>query len=330
MAISHSSDAAADAVVRAAATRAARSIPPLWPLSTSVAVNPFLGQAGEPLAMAAARLGRAAGTPVTMPRSWFASRIRAGEIRDEDLTAALAATQPGAQPATLAELKAAVTRDRPMPSALPTVADLAAVAAGVDWPDLIVQCIGHWAGGYFDEGQALWAAPRTGGAYAAWRGVASHDLTPEIAGLSGFAGFVSRLPATADHAIAEAVRQLGLPDAALDIYFHRLLMSLGGWAQLARMRLWEAELAGAPMRPSPTCWRSASPLRRPCSPSTRRPSRPGGGRRRRPMPHPSSRAGTTSSTPSSRRPPSGRRSAASRPCWRHCRRRPAGAARPSR
>jgi len=35
---------------------ASRAIPPVWPLASSVAVNPFLGQAGEPLAQAAARL----------------------------------------------------------------------------------------------------------------------------------------------------------------------------------------------------------------------------------------------------------------------------------
>ncbi|WP_254000542.1 DUF2309 domain-containing protein, partial [Xanthomonas vasicola] len=31
------------AVIIAAAQRAARTIPPLWPLASSVAVNPFLG-----------------------------------------------------------------------------------------------------------------------------------------------------------------------------------------------------------------------------------------------------------------------------------------------
>ena len=40
------------------AYQAARAIPPVWPLASSVAVNPFLGQTGEPLAMAGARLAR--------------------------------------------------------------------------------------------------------------------------------------------------------------------------------------------------------------------------------------------------------------------------------
>ncbi|WP_248842395.1 DUF2309 domain-containing protein, partial [Xanthomonas euvesicatoria] len=41
-------------VIIAAAQRAARAIPPLWPLASSVAVNPFLGQGSEPLEMAGA------------------------------------------------------------------------------------------------------------------------------------------------------------------------------------------------------------------------------------------------------------------------------------
>ncbi|WP_458576583.1 putative inorganic carbon transporter subunit DabA, partial [Xanthomonas phaseoli] len=64
-----------DAVI-VAAQRAARAIPPLWPLASSVAVNPFLGQAGEPLQMAAARLRRASGIAVTMPRHWYAERLQ--------------------------------------------------------------------------------------------------------------------------------------------------------------------------------------------------------------------------------------------------------------
>ena len=38
--------------------KAVRAIPPAWPLASSVAVNPFLGQTGEPLATAGARLAR--------------------------------------------------------------------------------------------------------------------------------------------------------------------------------------------------------------------------------------------------------------------------------
>jgi uncharacterized protein YbcC (UPF0753/DUF2309 family) len=101
------------------------------------------------------------------------------------------------------------------PKPQPTVARLAAEVSGIDWPGIIDDRFGHWAAGYFDQGQALWAAPRRRGAYDAWRQYATHDLTPEIAGLKGFAQFVSETPDTADEASAQAMTTLGLPEAAL-------------------------------------------------------------------------------------------------------------------
>jgi uncharacterized protein YbcC (UPF0753/DUF2309 family) len=222
---------------------AADAIPPAWPLAATVAVNPFLGQADEPLAHVAARLGRVAGVPVTMPRSWYAARIAAGKICDDDLVGALAIADQATRPASVAALKDAALQLEPVPIALPTVADLAAAVSGIDWPAIVADRFGDWAAGWFDEGQALWAAPR-GPAYAAWRAVATHDLTPEVLGLHGFAATVARAPELSGDALAQAVDRLGLPTAAMEGYFHALLTTLGGWAQIARYHRWVAELAG--------------------------------------------------------------------------------------
>jgi hypothetical protein len=128
--------------------------------------------------------------------------------------------------------------------ALPTVADLAAAATGTDWPAIIARSFGLWAAGHFDRGQALWT-PRPGhGAFAAWRAWATHDLTPEIAGLSGFCAHVAEAPDTAERAVLRAAGRLGLTRAAAETVFHRLLIDLGGWSQHARWLLWEAELKG--------------------------------------------------------------------------------------
>ena len=227
-----------------AADRATRAIPPLWPLASSVAVNPFLGQTGEPLATAAARLRRTAGIALTLPRSWYAARLRSGEIADEDLQAAFDAAPPGLRPKTLAALEQAAQTERATPRAVPTVAELACDVAAIDWPRLVEDRISHWASAYFDQGQALWVGAQARSAYAAWRAVAMHDLTPEIVGLAGFAQGVADAPADAGDALADCVARLGLTGPALESYFHRLLTTLGGWAQVARHRLWQAELNG--------------------------------------------------------------------------------------
>ncbi len=235
------------AQITAAADAAARQIAPLWPLDSSVAVNPYFGQTNGTLPDAAARLGRIGGGPMTMSRPWFQDRIASGAISDADLVGAMEAASGPAKPANLAALKAAAKQDRPVAQALPTIADLAAdlaeAACGSDWPGIIADRIGTWASGYFDQGQALWAAPRGKSAWAAYLAFATHDLTPEIMGLKGFAAFVSDAPDDPASAIARAAQRLGLSEPMLDTYFHQLLLSLNGWSQYARYQLWRAELA---------------------------------------------------------------------------------------
>ena len=232
------------AALLAAAQSAAQAIPPVWPLASSVAVNPYLGQTGQTLAETAALLERVSGEPVTMPREWYAERLRSGEILDGDLAAALAAAPPVGRPVSVAALKAAASRPAQHSPRLPTIADLAAEVSGIDWPAVIAERFGAWAGSYFDEGQALWAAPRSRGGYTEWRAVATHDLTPEIAGLSGFAAFVADAPDKTESALASGSARIGLSALAMPTYFHSLLTTLGGWAQVARYVRWQAELGG--------------------------------------------------------------------------------------
>ncbi len=228
----------------ALANAAARAIPPAFPLDATVAVNPFLGQTGEDLAMASARLARVAGITLTLPRADLAAKVTAGRITDDDLAAALIACASPVKPDDLAAIKARMHKPVPGPQALPTVATLAAQATGTDWPAVISRSFGLWAAGYFDRGQALWT-PRPGqGAFAAWREWATHDLTPEIAGLTGFSAYVAEAPDTPERSILRAAEGLGLTEAAAETAFHRLLVDLGGWAQHARWLLWQAELKG--------------------------------------------------------------------------------------
>lgn len=230
--------------LRGAVQAAIRAIPPAFPLDATVAVNPFLGQAEEGLAMAQARLARVAGLRLTPPRASFAARIAAGEIADEDLDAALAACDAPGRPADAEALRRALARECSAPCALPTVADLARRATGTDWPGVISRCIGLWAGGHFDRGQALWTPAPGQGSFVAWREWATHDLTPELAGLAGFCAHVAATPDMAERMILRAAGTLGLTEAAAVTAFHRLLADLGGWAQHARWLLWRAEQAG--------------------------------------------------------------------------------------
>jgi len=228
-----------------AAEAAARAIPPAFPLTATVAVNPFLGQTGEDLATASARMQRVAGLRLTRPRAEYVAKIKAGEISDDDLAAALMDSPSPVKPNDLSLLKARMGVEPAAAQPLPTVADLAATLTGTDWPAIIARCLGLWAAGQFDRGQALWTPAPGRGAFAAWRDWASHDLTPEIAGLTGFCAHVAAAPDSAERAILRAAERLNLSEAAAETVFHRLLIDVGGWAQHARWLLWQAELQGA-------------------------------------------------------------------------------------
>ena len=231
-------------VIKAAIRHAAYAIPPAWPLAATVAVNPFLGQVGEPLLAAGSRLKRIAGAPVTMPRTWYLEKIAAGDIGREDLAHALDTADPKLRPSSVDQLLLSVKRPPSPAKALETIADLAADVSGVDWADLIVDRIAAWASSYFDQGQALWPAAHDKPPYSAWRAFAIHDLTPEISGLDRFSSFVQQWPLDSLDAITLAVRQLGLHAEELNSYFHQLLFGLGGWSQYGRYMLWQADLAG--------------------------------------------------------------------------------------
>ena len=142
-----------------ASDRAVRRIPPAWPLASSVAVNPYVGQLDDDLPTAAARLARTAGCRITMPRQWYLDRIANGEISATDLREAWSAASPDARPADVGALITDAA-DPALPAALPTVADLAAEATGVDWPRIISARLGGWAAAWFAEGPALWPLPR--------------------------------------------------------------------------------------------------------------------------------------------------------------------------
>lgn len=223
---------------------AIHAIPPAWPLEATVAVNPFLGQSAYSLAEASTLLNRVAGCDATMGMDWYRAKIDNGEISDAHLAHALAEAPEKQRPKSIEALKKYCTEPPLVPKPLPTIADLASEISGIDWPRLIDERIGHWVAGYFDNGQALWASPKAPNAYLSWRSFATHDLTPEIAGLRGFATYVSQTPMAPEELVEDAVTLLGLDTAGMQTYFQQLLMTLGGWAQHGRYLMWQADLNG--------------------------------------------------------------------------------------
>ena len=232
-------------ITERACDQAIRAIPPLWPLTHSVAVNPFLGQSHLPFDAAATILARISGNSLTLSRTWYLDKIRSGHITDDDLKAAMQDPAHVGSTVTQAELKSDASAFKATEHERVTLASLAADHSGLCWNSFIEDRFGTWASAYFDEGQTLWPMTSGKGAWSSWLSWAQHDLTPEVFGLKNFAKLVQTLPDDPDLLICQASDRLQIPSALLSDYFQQLLLGLGGWSQLARYRLWQAELDGS-------------------------------------------------------------------------------------
>lgn len=235
-------DLTSDAIA-GAADIAGRRLAPIWPLSSFVAVNPFLGLADRGIDDAMAYVAKVSGGKMALPRAQYAEAIATGRIAPEDLDHAVTqmpdVARDGRELATLAEQP-----EPGAPETWQTMADLAAAQTGQDWPARVTQQIAGFAAAYFDGGQAAWKPTCEGGLWEAWKAEATLDRSAEIMGISDARATIANLPATAEDALVWATHELGLSHAALADYFTRLLYTISGWAGHARYRLWQAELAG--------------------------------------------------------------------------------------
>ena len=222
-------------------------IAPLWPLESFVAVNPYLGLADLRFGEAAELLASTAGARSTMQAAFYLDAIEEGRIGDTDLAAALAGSSAG-PPTDVASWLQTIRDGQDESTAaarVPTVAAVATAVTGHDWIRLSTDRVSGWAAAYFDSGQALWkSADPNRPLFAAWKEEASIDRTPEVMGLRGFRATVRSLPDDPFAAAEQAVHELGIPDEALELYLHALLLRVGGWAAHAARVVWDHGLLG--------------------------------------------------------------------------------------
>lgn len=223
--------------------QAARTVPPMWPLEATVAVNPFLGAHSRSLGTAAELFGSMTGQSLLMPAAWFEQQLETGEISDEDIVDAIAVIAPRSLSTPEQVREALASAGMRAPTRIPMVLDLAGQNAGVDFSAIMTDRVTAWAADYFDNGQALWQVRDRGPAWSSWKDFAANDLTPEILGFEAFCRFSSGLPEDAESFVGAALQELGLSAEASIPYLTQVLFNLGGWAQLGRYRLWQAELA---------------------------------------------------------------------------------------
>jgi uncharacterized protein YbcC (UPF0753/DUF2309 family) len=239
-----------------AAQAACKRIAPLWPLQNFVAVNPFVGMTEMPFLDACDLIGRVAPGGVQMPLEFYADKLASGKILDTDLRAAidesrenlaspwvevLAGCDVNSLKKALTETTGALTENQIL-----TVAEAVDCVLGTSWADAVIETMSQFCSEYFDAGQSAWHMPwKALPLFAAWREKAVLNFNAEVLGLRNFRQLVKTLPVDAESAIAFSIKKLGLTeDVAVADYFHRLLLSIRGWAGHVQYRVRENGMYG--------------------------------------------------------------------------------------
>jgi uncharacterized protein len=212
---------------------ACRRIPPLWPLESFAAVNPFLGFASWPFELAATTLERNSRHGIFMDSAWYLERIASGEIPTDAAAAALSECHIHCDTDPLQWLRDHLTAEG-SPELLFTAAAALDLDTGSQWASFITGEISKWCSSYFDCGQAVWAMPfRSMPLFAAWKAAAQCDRAPELSGLTGFRNFIAALPDTASEAIPLCLDRLGVSEHEAADLLHCELLSVFGWSAWA-------------------------------------------------------------------------------------------------
>jgi uncharacterized protein YbcC (UPF0753/DUF2309 family) len=218
-------------------------IAPLWPLKNFIAVNPFFGLRDQTFQEASDTLARTVDSKLYMSRDYYREQFVSGRINREDLEQAIARCGSSLDAATV-EWTLASKAPQPKMGMVPVSEVLERVEGGL-WSSFVTERISMHCAAYFDLGQAIISMPwRDKTLYESWLKAAAIDRSPAMMGLSQFRSDVAFLPSQPREAIAWALVQLGIRDAAVERYLHASLLSIGGWAAWARYLRWQAELVG--------------------------------------------------------------------------------------
>ncbi len=225
------------------ARHACQRIPPLWPLHSFVAVNPFVGLVGKPFAEVCSLMQQVTHESMLMSADYFRQQYENGRITPQDLMEAIDLHQ---ESLTTTDLLAWLKEPEVSTlSEIQCLTDFTKESFGQNLSSTVTEEISKWCAAYFDEGQSAWRMPwKKQPFYSAWRSAAQIDATPELQGFRGFRTFVKALPDNAPDALVTMLISLKLhPDQSVN-YLHHLLMTLPGWSSYVQYRVRERTLHG--------------------------------------------------------------------------------------
>lgn len=228
-------------------------VPPLWPLDSYVAVNPFIGLAAHRFLDARRTLTAVRNCEMLPTFEHFRSLRRDGRLAVEHLAAALDQCRlehpDWYADRQVAHLVEQLEADSNSPLAgLPsdasarsserryrTVAELVDAQSKTDWSNHVINDISRHCASHYDQGQANWSSPWRGASlYQAWRESAQISRRMEWLGLPGFRRFVAGLPADPVEAVEGLLTALEVRPSQRRAVLLCELFSAAGWASFIR------------------------------------------------------------------------------------------------
>jgi len=221
--------------LRIAVERAARSVPPLWPLDGAIAVNPLAGfetlPFEEAVRAASARFNAHAALPLDQ---WRRLSEDGKPPRAAVRTAAIA--QLGGMEGAFRLLGPDVSL---LDCLMARLFELPAPVASEAAADPVADAVADLCAAFFDAGTAaVPLAGRADGLFAATRDLLCHRL-----GLRGAKTALPDLPDRAIVALAALVALHGIGESAIDDFLAETIARLPGWAGHLRWRTEHAEPA---------------------------------------------------------------------------------------
>lgn len=221
---------------RAAIHTACTLIAPSWPLDRFIAVNALWECCHYPLELVSARLAALAGAKTTLSADELLSRYDKGEISDASLMAAAKAYNAVTD---IELLKASLQAPHPdVWRSIAEIADLNRDYHKMRWQDEIVHQISQFCGEFINQ-----SPDNMESLYSSWLDFTSHDY-----GMSLLMGERSLrkafivLPDNVESLFAQVADELGLEAYELEMYAHKLLLSINGWASYFSWQRWEQKL----------------------------------------------------------------------------------------
>ena len=220
-----------------AINQASSLIAPSWPLDRFIAVNALWEFREQTIESASARVGALQGLKTTMSADYYLDLFEQCDISESALIESAKAYD--ASTVTVDELKATLEQAQPNAAlSIAEIADLSRDHHKMRWQDEIVHQVSQFCGEFVNQ------EPETfDHLYAAWLDFTRHDYGMSLLmGEKKLRHAFTQLPDNPYSLFAQAVAELELSPQQLELYAHKLLMCINGWASYFAWQRWENRL----------------------------------------------------------------------------------------